>query len=130
VIAKVILNGKEIGVSWIAPHQLNITNALKEGENTLEIQVTNQWTNRLIGDEKLPNQTGYVVKRGSPGFGDSEFRGKFKKMPEWFRNNQPLPEGPRSTFSAYSFQKATDKLLPSGLLGPVTISTSKIIKRK
>ncbi len=130
VIAKVLVNGKDVGVSWIAPHALNITTALKEGENTLEIQVTNQWTNRLIGDEKLPNQTGYVVKRGSPGFGDSEFRGKFKKMPEWYRNNQPLPEGPRSTFSAYSFQKATDKLLPSGLLGPVTISTSKIIKRK
>jgi hypothetical protein len=130
VIAKVILNGKDIGVSWIAPHQLNVTNALQEGENSLEIQVTNQWTNRLIGDEKLPNQTGYVIKRGSPGYGDSEFRGKFKKMPEWYRNNQPLPEGPRSTFSAYSFQKATDKLLPSGLLGPVTISSSKIIKRK
>ncbi|WP_296635420.1 hypothetical protein [Polaribacter sp.] len=106
------------------------SNALKEGENSLEIQVTNQWTNRLIGDEKLPNQTGYNVKRGSPGFGDSEFRGKFKKMPKWFRDNQPLPEGPRSTFSAYSFQKTTDKLLPSGLLGPVTISSSKIIKRK
>jgi hypothetical protein len=130
VIAKVILNNQEIGVSWLAPFYLDITSALKEGENTLEIQVTNQWTNRLIGDEKLPNQTGYNVRRGSPGFGDSEFRGKFKKMPDWYRNNQPLPEGPRSTFSAYSFQKATDKLLPSGLIGPVTISTSKIIKRK
>ena len=130
VIAKVVVNGKEIGVSWLAPHQLNVTNALKEGENTLEVQVTNQWTNRLIGDEKLPNQTGYHVKRGSPGFGDSEFRGKFKKMPKWFRDNQPLPEGPRSTFSAYSFQKSTDKLMPSGLLGPVIISISRIIKRK
>ena len=130
VIAKVLLNGKDVGVSWMAPHQLNVTNALKEGENSLEIQVTNQWTNRLIGDEKLPNQTGYTVKRGSPGFGDAEFRGKFKKMPKWFRDNEPLPEGPRSTFSAYSFQKPNDKLLPSGLLGPVTISSSKIIKRK
>ncbi|MHB0753734.1 glycosyl hydrolase [Polaribacter sp. M15] len=130
VIAKVIVNGKDVGVSWIAPHALNVTTALKAGENTLEIQVTNQWTNRLIGDEKLPNQTGYDVRRGKPGFGDSEFRGKFKKMPKWFRENQPLPEGSRKTFSAYSFQKAKDDLLPSGLLGPVTISISKIIKRK
>ena len=130
VIAKVIVNGKDVGVSWLAPHNLNVTTALKEGENTLEVQVTNQWTNRLIGDEKLPNQTGYNVKRGSPGFGDSEFRGKFKKMPKWFRDNQPLPEGPRKTFSAYSFQKPTDALLPSGLLGPVTISASKIIKKQ
>ncbi|WP_298763464.1 glycosyl hydrolase [uncultured Polaribacter sp.] len=130
VIAKVIVNGKDVGVSWLAPHNLKVTTALKEGENTLEVQVTNQWTNRLIGDEKLPNQTGYNVKRGSPGFGDSEFRGKFKKMPKWFRDNQPLPEGPRKTFSAYSFQKPTDALLPSGLLGPVTISASKIIKKQ
>ena len=130
VIAKVILNGKDMGVSWLAPYTLDITSALKEGDNTLEIQITNQWTNRLIGDEKLPNQTGYDVRRGQPGFGDAEFRGKFKKMPEWFRNNEPLPEGPRKTFSAYGFQKATDPLLPSGLLGPVTISTSKIIKHQ
>ncbi|WP_248722493.1 glycosyl hydrolase [Seonamhaeicola sp. ML3] len=129
VIAKVILNGKEVGLSWVAPHYFHITSTLKEGKNTLVVEVTNQWTNRLIGDEKLPNQTGYDVRRTKKGFGDEDYRGKFKKMPDWFRNNQPLPEGPRKTFSAYSFQKATDKLLPSGLLGPVTISTSKIIKK-
>ncbi|WP_299012547.1 glycosyl hydrolase [uncultured Polaribacter sp.] len=130
VIAKVLVNGKEVGVSWIAPHNLNVTDALKEGKNSLEIQVTNQWTNRLIGDEKLPNQTEYDVRRSKKGFGSEDYRGKYKKMPEWFRNNAPLPEGPRKTFSAYSFQKPTDALLPSGLLGPVTISTSKIIKKQ
>ncbi|GGD04683.1 glycosyl hydrolase [Hyunsoonleella pacifica] len=129
VIAKVLVNGNDIGVSWIAPYTLNVTDALKEGENSLEIQVTNQWTNRLIGDEKLPNQTGYDVRRTKRGFGDEDYRGKFKKMPDWYRNDQPLPDGPRTTFSAYSFQKSTDKLLPSGLIGPVTISTSKIIKK-
>ena len=129
VIAKVILNGKEIGVSWIAPYILNITSALKEGENELVIEVTNQWTNRLIGDEKLPNQTGYDIRRSNTGFGASDFRGKMVKMPEWYRNNEPLPEGPRTTFSAYSFQKATDELLPAGLVGPITISISKIITK-
>ena len=130
VIATVLVNGKDAGVSWIAPHSLNATDVLKEGENTLEIQVTNQWTNRLIGDEKLPNQTGFDVRRGSPNYEAKDENGKPKKMPEWYRNNEPLPEGPRKTFSAYSFQKATDELLTSGLLGPVTISVSKIIKRK
>ena len=130
VIAKVILNGKEIGVSWIAPYSLNVTSALKEGENTLEIQLTNQWTNRLIGDEKLPNQTGYDVRRGNQGFGDENFRGESNKMPDWYRNNEPLPKGPRTTFSAYSFQKATDELLPAGLLGPVVIKSSIIKKLK
>jgi hypothetical protein len=130
VIAKVMLNGKEIGVSWLAPYSLDVTSALKEGENELVVEVTNQWTNRLIGDEKLPNQTGYDVRRNKLGFGPSNFRGDMIKMPEWFRNNEPLPEGPRKTFSAYSFQKATDKLLPSGLLGPITITTSKLITKK
>ena len=129
VIAEVILNGNKVGVSWMAPHKLDITSAVQEGENTLEIHITNQWTNRLIGDEKLPNQTGYHVRRTKRGFGDEDYRGKFKKMPDWYRNNQPLPDGPRTTFSAYSFQKPTDKLLPSGLIGPVSISTSKIIKK-
>lgn len=130
VIAKVMLNGKEIGVSWLAPYSLDITSALKEGENDLVIEVTNQWTNRLIGDEKLPNQTGYDVRKSNPGFGPENTGEKDDKMPEWFRNNEPLPEGPRKTFSAYSFQKATDKLLPSGLLGPITITTSKLITKK
>jgi len=128
VIAKVILNGKEMGLSWIAPHNFKISSAIKEGKNSLEIQVTNQWTNRLIGDEKLPNKTGYDVRRKNLGFGPEKL-GKENKMPEWFRKNQALPEGPRKTFSAYSFQKATDALLPSGLIGPITISASKIIKK-
>lgn len=129
VIAKVLLNGKEIGVSWITPHSLEVTSELREGENQLEIQVTNQWTNRLIGDENLPNQTGYDVRRGSPNYEARDANGMPKKMPEWFRNNEPLPEGARTTFSAYSFQKPTDELLPSGLLGPVNIVSSKIIKK-
>ena len=111
VIAKVLLNGKEMGVSWIAPHRLDVTSELKEGENQLEIQVTNQWTKRLIGDEKLPNQTGYDVRRGSPNYEARDVDGRPKKMPEWFRNNEPLPEGPRTTFSAYSFQNPTESCL-------------------
>lgn len=127
VIAKVILNGKKIGVSWLAPYSLNVTSALQEGKNDLVIEVTNQWTNRLIGDEKLPNQTGYDIRRNTPGFGAENFRGEHIKMPEWFRNNEPLPKGARTTFSTYSFQNATDELLPAGLLGPITISASKKI---
>jgi len=30
--------------------QVNVTNALKSGENRLEIKVINLWVNRLIGD--------------------------------------------------------------------------------
>jgi len=53
-IASVKINGKEAGVTWIAPFRLNITGLVKEGENRLEVTVVNSWVNRLIGDSYLP----------------------------------------------------------------------------
>ena len=52
--AKVTLNGKDLGVVWCAPRRVEITEALKAGENELKIEVVNNWPNRLIGDGKLP----------------------------------------------------------------------------
>jgi alpha-L-rhamnosidase/F5/8 type C domain len=49
-VAEVILNGKNVGTVWKQPFRLDIGNALKAGDNTLEIRVTNLWVNRLIGD--------------------------------------------------------------------------------
>ncbi|MFV0564735.1 MAG: glycosyl hydrolase [Flavobacteriaceae bacterium] len=55
-IVEVILNGKNCGVVWTPPYNINISEAIKEGYNDLEIKVTNTWANRLIGDEKLPKE--------------------------------------------------------------------------
>lgn len=55
-IAEVFLNGEKVGVVWTFPHRINITKALKRGKNTLEIKITNTWRNRLIGDQKLPEE--------------------------------------------------------------------------
>jgi hypothetical protein len=49
-LAEVVVNGKSHGVLWKTPYRVDITGALKQGENQLEIKVTNLWVNRLIGD--------------------------------------------------------------------------------
>jgi hypothetical protein len=51
-LAGVTLNGRAVGVAWKAPYELDVTDALKSGTNSLEIQVTNLWPNRLIGDHQ------------------------------------------------------------------------------
>ncbi len=49
-IAHVYVNGKDCGTLWKEPYTADITSAAREGENELEIAVTNLWPNRLIGD--------------------------------------------------------------------------------
>jgi hypothetical protein len=53
-IAEVHINGKNLGTVWKKPYVKDITEAVKEGENTIEIKVTNVWYNRLVGDAALP----------------------------------------------------------------------------
>jgi hypothetical protein len=54
-IATIKINGKEIGTLWTAPYSLDITEGIKQGDNTIEIMVANTWHNRLIGDHLFPN---------------------------------------------------------------------------
>lgn len=52
--ASIRVNGKEMGIAWKLPYALDITGAVTAGKNALEIEVTNLWPNRIIGDASLP----------------------------------------------------------------------------
>lgn len=111
VMARVKLNGCDLGILWKPPYRVDITGAIKPGDNQLEIQVVNLWPNRLIGDEQLPE--------------DSERKGNgtLKQWPQWLLDGKPSPAG-RFTFSSWRLWKKEDALQPSGLIGPVTLHRS------
>ena len=102
-LARVFVNGKDMGVIWTAPWEVNIGEALVAGDNEIEIHVANLWPNRLIGDEKLSDDG---IKQG--------------QWPEWVLENKERPSE-RVTFTTYKFYSKDDELFSSGLLGPVKI---------
>ena len=53
-IADVKVNGKSAGVLWTEPYSLNIKDFIQEGENTLTVDVTGTWYNRLAYDASQP----------------------------------------------------------------------------
>ena len=55
-IASVRLNGKNLGVLWTPPFQTEITDVLHQNNNLLEIDIVNNWPNRLIGDAGIPEE--------------------------------------------------------------------------
>lgn len=112
IAAEVRVNGQDLGVLWQKPFMVDVSRVLTPGENTLEIEVTNLWANRLIGEERYPKQDGgYQMDGYHPR----------KKMPDWYVNNESLPTGPRTTFTTANFYNANDQLFPSGLKGPVRL---------
>ena len=55
VMAKIELNGRDLGTLWIAPWRIEIPrDALQPTGNRIKITVANLWCNRLIGDASLP----------------------------------------------------------------------------
>jgi hypothetical protein len=89
VVASVRLNGRDLGVVWTKPARIDVTDAVKPGENNLEVTIVNLWPNRLGHDESLPKE-------------------------------QRLTETNIHKFSPSS------PLLPSGLIGPVSLLAEEL----
>lgn len=49
-VAETMLNGRNVGILWKEPFQVDVSGLLRSGRNVLEIKVTNLWHNRLMGD--------------------------------------------------------------------------------
>ena len=103
-IARVRLNGKDLGVVWCAPWRVEISDAVKPKDNRLEIEVANRWPNRLIGDDQAPDADVRTVK--------------------W---DSGLLEGKEYKTGRYTFTttRTHKNLLPSGLLGPVVLQAAE-----
>ena len=55
------INGRKAAVLWKPPYRTDVSGLLKEGTNFLEISITNQWTNRQIGDRLLEPGEGVLA---------------------------------------------------------------------
>ncbi|ASU36363.1 acetyl xylan esterase [Mucilaginibacter xinganensis] len=55
-VAEIRLNGKKLGVLWCAPWRVEITDAIKQRYNVLQVNVINLWANRVVHDLSLPKE--------------------------------------------------------------------------
>ena len=100
-LAHVFINGVDCGVVWCAPWEVDISSAIREGDNSIEIRYTNNWYNRLVGDCFLP-ESDRVTK-----------------------SNLRYWQGKRRSVRVCTGPSSLDPLQPSGLLGPVKLVFGK-----
>jgi len=110
-VAHVYVNGNDCGVVWTSPWQVDISSAMRVGENDLKIVFTNCWTNRMVGDALLPAEervccTNMHYWKGPRKYGEDPLRP--------VRNRMLFP-------TVYSGFSDADPLMSCGVLGPVKI---------
>ena len=96
---------------------------LKEGANDLEIEFTNVWANRLIGDEQEPPDCDFA-KAPFPG-------GRYlTRFPDWFVGGgvAARPSKGRKCFTDWNYFTKDSKLVPSGLVGPIELLRRNVVE--
>ena len=123
-IAELSVNGKKVGVLWYPPYKADITDFVHRGKNIITIAVTNNWANRMIGDEQWEPDFEVGYDRGpEKGWG-------LKVLPEWFLKNGERPQKKRKTFTIWNYFHKDSPLQPAGLVGPVKVNISETINPK
>jgi hypothetical protein len=124
-IARVRLNGTAFPALWKPPYRLEVTPALHDGDNTLEIEVTNLWPNRLIGDAREPEDAEWAPLQEFKYVKPYAVIGRpLRTIPDWVVRHAPRPSSRRVAFTTYDFFRADTPLLESGLLGPVFVEST------
>ncbi|WP_266366441.1 glycosyl hydrolase [Tellurirhabdus rosea] len=67
-VARVKLNGRDLGIVWTPPFRVPVSGILKPTGNQLEVEVINSWRNRLVGDRGKPQnerltQTNVTIRK-------------------------------------------------------------------
>ncbi|WP_253717915.1 glycosyl hydrolase [Sphingomonas sp. AP4-R1] len=105
-LAEIWVNDRLAGTAWKPPYRVDITRFARPGRNHVEIRSVNLWVNRLIGDVQ-PGVTSKITFTAADG------------VP---RAGITAEEAQRERRMPYA---ASDPLVPSGLLGPVTIQVEQ-----
>ena len=68
-IAEVRINGRRVGTFWTYPYEADITDFVIDGRNTLTVDVTGSWFNRLVYDAGRPEaeRKTWVLRWPDPG---------------------------------------------------------------
>jgi hypothetical protein len=72
-MAKVWVNGHYAGGVWTAPHRVDITGLISaRGENSLRIELSTTWLNRIVGDTQLPEAERHTWLQFQPWGADTK----------------------------------------------------------
>ena len=100
-------NGHDCGTVWCEPYEVSVPGGvLHNGENRLEIEFTNVWANRLIGDEQEPPDCDFAKAPFPGGW-------YLKRFPGWFKRGiETRPSSGRKCFTDWNYFTKDSPLVP------------------